>query len=59
LDGDELVLEAAAQPPAAIVEALSTNKAGIVEFLGSADNVWTAMEWKVFFDERAGTSQGA
>ena len=54
LDGDDLVLEAAAPPPAAVLDLLSRHKAGIVALLRPADDGWSAEDWQAFFDERAG-----
>ena len=54
LDGDELMLEAAAPPPNAILELLSRHKPGIAMLLRPGRDGWTAEDWQVFFDERAG-----
>jgi hypothetical protein len=52
LDGDDLVLEAASSPPAAVLNALSRHKAEIVVLLRPAEDGWSAEDWQVFFDER-------
>lgn len=57
LNGGDLVLEAASPPPASILEALSRNKAGIVTLLRPGDDGWSAEDWQVFFDERAGIAE--
>jgi hypothetical protein len=57
LDGDDLVLEASAPPPAAVLDALSRHKAGIVALLRPANDGWSAEDWQAFFDERAGVAE--
>ena len=54
LDGDDLVLKAASAPPAAVLDALSRHKAEIVALLRPAEDGWSAEDWQVFFEERAG-----
>jgi hypothetical protein len=54
LDGDDLALKAASAPPAAVLEALSRHKAEIVALLRPGRDGWSAEDWQVFFDERAG-----
>lgn len=54
LDGDDLVLNAASAPPAAVLDALSLHKAEIMVLLRPAEDGWSAEDWQVFFDERAG-----
>ena len=54
VDGDDLVLEASAPPPSAIVEVLSQHKAEIVAVLRPGRDGWSAEDWQAFFDERAG-----
>jgi len=53
IDGSDLVLEAIAPPPPAVLDLLSRHKAGIVTLLRSADDGWSAEDWRVFFNERA------
>jgi hypothetical protein len=57
LDGDDLVLEASAPPPAAILDLLSRHKAGVVALLRPAYDGWSAEDWLAFFDERAGIAE--
>jgi hypothetical protein len=57
LDGDQLVLSAAMQPPATVIEALSRHKAEIVSMLGPAADGWSAEDWHAFFDERTGIAE--
>jgi hypothetical protein len=53
LDGDDLLLEASAPPPTAVLEALSQHKADVVRMLRLAKDVWSPEDWQLFFDERA------
>ena len=48
--GDELVLEAAPPPPAAVIDLLSRHKSGIVACCGRGPDGWSAEDWQVFFD---------
>jgi hypothetical protein len=57
IDGDDLVLEASAAPPPSVLDLLSRHKAGIVTLLRPADDSWSAEDWQVFFDERAGIAE--
>ena len=54
LDGDDLALRAASAPPAAVLDALSRHKAEIMVLLRPAEDGWSAEDWQVFFEERAG-----
>jgi hypothetical protein len=55
LDGEDLALKAAASaPPAAVLDALSRHKSEIVALLRPGQDGWSAEDWQVFFDERAG-----
>ena len=56
VDGDELVLEAAAPPPADVLDLLRQFKREIIAELRNRDRSddWTTEDWRVFFDERAG-----
>ena len=57
LDGDDLVLEAPSAPPAAVLHALSRHKAEIVALLRPGRDGWSAEDWQVYFDERAGIAE--
>jgi len=57
LDGDDLLLEAALAPPAAVLAALSRHKSEIVAMLRPAQDGWSAEDWHAFFDERAGIAE--
>jgi hypothetical protein len=53
-ESDDLMLEAAAAPPAALVDDLKRHKSEIVTILRSADRGPSVEDWLVLFDERAG-----
>ena len=53
LDGDDLVLEAAAPPPPVILNLLARHKSEIVALLRQGRDGWSREDWRVFFDERA------
>jgi hypothetical protein len=54
IDGDKLVLRAAMPASPAVIDLLSRHKAEIVARLRAAEDGWSAEDWQVFFDERAG-----
>ncbi len=55
IDGADLVLQAPAPPPPAVIEALTRYKAEIVALLRRpAKDGWSAEDWQAFYDERAG-----
>ena len=56
LDGDDLALSAASATPAAVLDALSRHKAEIVALLRPGHG-WSAEDWQVYFDERAGIDE--
>ena len=57
IDGDDLELEAPAQPPQAVLDLLSLHKADILRLLRPANDGWSPEDWQVFFDERAGIAE--
>ena len=57
VEGDDLVLEAPAPPPAALLGLLSHQKATIVALLRPGRDGWSAEDWQVYFDERAGIAE--
>jgi hypothetical protein len=48
------MLEASASPPPAVIDLLSRHKVEVVALLRPAEDGWSAEDWQVFFDERAG-----
>ena len=59
IDGDDLVLEASAPPPAAVLEALSQHKADVVRMLRLAKDVWSAEDWQLPMErDQCGKSAG-
>jgi hypothetical protein len=57
IDGDDLLLEASAAPPPAVLDLLSRHKAGVVALLRPAQGGLSAEDWQVFFDERTGIAE--
>ena len=57
LDGEDLVLEASSPPPERVLDALSRNKVWIVALLRPGGDGWSADDWHVHFDERAGIAE--
>ncbi len=53
VDGDALILEAAAPPPADVIDLLSRHKPALVALLRPGNDGWTAQDWQAFFDEVA------
>ena len=56
-DGDALALSAASAPPAAVLDALFRHKAEIIALLQPGRDGWSAEDWQVYFDERAGIAE--
>ena len=56
-DGDDLVLEASAVPPAYIIDLLSLLKPEIMVLLQTSRDGWSAEDWQFLFDERAGVTE--
>jgi hypothetical protein len=54
IDGNDLLLDAAAVPPAFVIDALRRHKAEVVAMLRPGRDGWSAEDWQAFFDERAG-----
>ncbi|AMA59449.1 hypothetical protein [Bradyrhizobium sp. CCGE-LA001] len=54
LDGEDLVLTAAEAPPDEVLSGLSRHKPEIVALLRPTRNSWCEVDWRAFFDERAG-----
>ena len=53
-DGEDLVLEASAEPPQAVLDVLARHKLSILALLRPGQGGWTADDWRARFDERAG-----
>ena len=53
-DGEDLVLEASAEPPQAVLDLLARHKLSILALLRPGQGGWTAEDWRARFDERAG-----
>ena len=57
IDGNDLLLEAASEPPAVVLDELSRHKAEIVALLRPRRDGWSADDWRACFDERAGITE--
>jgi hypothetical protein len=53
IDGDALTLEASAAPSPAVVELLARHKVAILTLLRPAGDGWSAIDWRMYFDERS------
>jgi hypothetical protein len=53
IEGNDLLLEAATEPPATAVEALARHKAEIIKLLRPSKGAWSSEDWQLFFEERA------
>jgi len=51
LNGENLVLEANAEPPQAVLDVLAHHKRAIVALLRSGQYGWTAEDWRARWDE--------
>jgi hypothetical protein len=54
VDGEDLVLTASVPPPAAVIDLLANHKTEVLALLRPTEDGWSAEDWHVFFDERAG-----
>jgi hypothetical protein len=54
LDGETLLLEATAEPPQAVLDALSRHKLAILDLLRPGQCGWTVEHWRAYFDKRRG-----
>ena len=57
VSGGDLLVAAAIEPPASVLEDLARHKLAIIEILAPADFGRTAEDWLVSFDERAGIAE--
>ena len=55
--GADLILDADREPAPRVLAAIRRHKAGIVALLTAAEDEWTAEDWRVFHDERAGIAE--
>ena len=59
IDGDALLLEALAQPSAALLDLLAQHKCAILAQLRQGNDGWSGEDWQDFFEERAGIAEFA
>ena len=57
VDGNDLLLEAVAPPPSALLEALSRHKAEIIAMLRPGADGWSTDDWRLYFEERAAVAE--
>ena len=57
IDGADLILDAEREPAPTVLEAIRRNKAKILTLLVADHRAWTAEDWQVFFNERAGIAE--
>lgn len=57
LEGNDLSLKAASEPPATVIEALRRHKTEIVAMLRSGRDGWSAEDWRLYFEERAAVAE--
>jgi hypothetical protein len=57
VDGDALMLDAAAAPPAAVLDLLSRHKAGVIALLRADSDGWSGEDWRALFNERAAIAE--
>lgn len=58
VDGDDLVLEASAPPPDAVLDLLSSRKADLIRLLSrEAQNDWSEEDWLALFEERSAIAE--
>ena len=57
IDGEALVLDASAPPPAEVLNLLARHKVDIVNLLRPGSDGWSGEDWREFFEERAGIAE--
>jgi hypothetical protein len=57
VDGEDLVLTASVPPPGAVIDLLARFKTEVLALLRPTGDGWSAEDWRVFFDERAGMGE--
>jgi hypothetical protein len=55
--GADLILDADQEPASKVLDDLRRHKAGIIALLTATESDWTAEDWQVFYDERAGIAE--
>ena len=55
--GADLILDADREPAPGVLETIRRHKAGIVALLTAPEGDWTAEDWRVCYDERAGINE--
>jgi hypothetical protein len=54
LDGEGLLLEAVAEPPQSVLDALARHKRAILDLLRPGQCGWTPAQWRAYFDRHYG-----
>ena len=57
VEGPDLILDADFEPPVDVVNAITRDKAEIIELLAPPGDRWTTEDWRAFFDERAAIAE--
>ena len=57
IDGEALVLDASAPPPAEVLDLLARHKADIVTLLRPGNDGWSGEDWREFLEERSGIAE--
>jgi hypothetical protein len=57
VDGNDLLLKAASEPPGVVLEGLLRHKAEIVATLRRGRDGWSGDDWRLFFEERAAIAE--
>jgi hypothetical protein len=57
IEGQNLRLRSGGEPPPDVLETLRLHKAEIVALLATDHDAWTAKDWQVFYDGRAGIAE--
>ena len=57
VEGEDLVLEAAAPPPASLIDLLKEHKAEVIGLLCRETHTWSTADWLAYYDERAGIAE--
>ena len=57
VEGEDLVLEAAAPPPSSLLELLRQHKAEVIALLRCEASPWSGADWQAYYNERAGITE--